>query len=90
MFQEITALHQQVREYVEQQEPAYKVTSIDGYSTTGYMCTLANQDEYIHVRTDIRFRVSGIQAGARYKRISCDVHVTSDGQLFMGDRLVSI
>ncbi len=91
-FEQIEAMHQQVREYVEQQEPYYKVTSIDGYATSTYMPTLASRGEvlprqdFILAEITMRFRVSASYINSR---LTCDVLVTSEGKLHMGDRLVS-
>ena len=89
------ALHQQVREYVEKEEPDYKVTCIDEYATTNYMPALHSQyeispahAEFVLAEVKMRFRVQ-----ARYlasnRRLSCEVFVTSDDKFYMGDRLVS-
>ena len=91
-FEQIEAMHQQVREYVERKEPDYKVTEIDAYFTTSYMSTLASQgevlprQEFILVEIKARFRVN-----ARYinKRLTCDVWVLDNGTLHIGDQLVS-
>ena len=42
-FEQIEAMHQAVREYVEQQEPEYKVVSVDLNATSEYKQTLASQ-----------------------------------------------
>src|SRR5260370_31048748 len=89
-FEQIEAMHQQVREYVEQQEPDYKVVSVDGYATSTYMSTLASQGEvlprqdFILAEVTMRFRVH-----ARYISLTCDVWVLPNGKLHMGDRMVS-
>ena len=89
------ALHQQVREYVEKEEPEYKVTCIDEYATTNYLPTMQSQyeispanAEFVLAEVKMRFRVQ-----ARYlasnRRLSCEVYVTNNDKLYMGDRLVS-
>ncbi len=95
-FEQVKAMHQLVRTFVENHEPMYKVTSIDGYATTNYMPTLGNQQEISPSRAEfvlaeiaMRFRVSARYLGSN-KGLSCDVYVTSDGNLYMGDRLMSI
>ena len=91
-FEQIETMHQAVREYVEQQEPTYKVTTIDGYATSEYRPTLASQGEvlprqdFILAEVTIRFRVN---ASYITQRLTCEVFVTSEGKLHMGDRLVS-
>ncbi len=95
-FEQIEAMHQQVREYVESLEPDYKVTSIDGYFTTEYVPSgkfplvpdLDKMPEYVLLKIQARFRVSAEYLGG-VKRLSCEVNVMSNGQLFTGDRLVS-
>ncbi len=92
-FEQIEAMHQQVREYVEAQEPYHKVTSIDGYATSTYMPTLASQGEvlprqdFILAEVTMRFRVH-----ARYinKRLTCEVYVMNDGKLYLADQVIHI
>lgn len=92
-FEQIEAMHQQVREYVEKMEPDFKVTVIDGYLTTNYAPTLASQGEFLPLQDFIltevkaRFRV---HASYINKRLSCDVYMMDNGNLHTGDRLVSI
>ncbi len=94
-FEQVKAMHQQVRTFVENHEPMYKVVSIDGYVTTNYMPTLRNQQEFppshaefILTEIMMRFRVSARYLGSN-QGLSCDVYVTSEGKLHMGDRLMS-
>ena len=92
-FEQIEAMHQQVREYVEQKEPDYKVVEIDAYFTTSYMSTFASQGEvlprqdFILAEIKARFRVN-----ARYinKRLTCEVSVMNDGKLYLSDQVIHI
>ena len=94
-FEQIEAMHQAVREYVEEQEPDYKVVSVDSSATSEYKQTLASQgeihpkyQEYILAEIQLRFKVHAFyQAGRRH--LSCDVWVLPNGVLHMGDRLVN-
>jgi hypothetical protein len=99
-FEQIAAMHQQVREYVEKMEPDYKVVTVDGYTTSEYRQDLASQGEihpkyahFILAEVQLRFKVSARHVTAYTGNIShrliCDVLVTSDGTLHTGDRLVS-
>jgi hypothetical protein len=97
MLEQITALHEQVREYVEQLEPGYKVTTVDGYTTSDYMLPLGkyreidpNKVEYVHALTVVSFTVSAEYVPDRHRKLRVDVWVTSDGKLYTGDRLMSI
>jgi hypothetical protein len=95
-FEQIEAMHQQVREYVEKMEPNYKVVSIDSSASSEYKQTLASQgeihpkyQEYILAEIQLRFKVHAFyKAGNRH--LSCDVWVLPNGMLHMRDRLVSI
>ena len=94
-FEQIEAMHQQVREFVEQQEPIYKVVSIDSEASSEYKQTLKSRgeihpdyQEYILAEIQLRFKVHAFyQAGNRH--LSCDVWVLDNGTLYMGDRLES-
>lgn len=92
MFEQITALHQQVREYVEQLEPGYKVTSIDGYSTTKYKVTKDTEweihPEYVHEFTDIDFKVLAVSSPGIRQVLEIKIYVVND-QLVVGDRVMS-
>jgi hypothetical protein len=94
-FEQIEAMHHQVREWVEQKEPEYKVLSIDGYATSEYRQTLESQgeihpkyQEYILAEIQLRFKVHALSG--RRRHLSCDVFVLSNGTLHMGDRLVNL
>jgi hypothetical protein len=79
-FEQIEAIHQQVREYVEKMDPEYKVVSVDSEASSEYKQTTEIQ---------LRFKVHAFyKAGNRH--LSCDVWVLPNGVLHMGDRLVSI
>lgn len=99
-FEQIEAMHQQVREYIEAQEPEYKVISIDGSATSEYRQDLESQGEihpryanFILAEIQLRFRVSArhvtAYTGNISQRLTCDVFVTSEGKLHMGDRMIS-
>src|SRR5258708_1479146 len=73
-FEQIEVMHQAVREYVEEQEPDYKVVSVDSSATSEYKQTLASQgeihpkyQEYILAEIQLRFKVHAFyQAGRRH------------------------
>lgn len=94
MLDHIAMMHQQVREYVEHEEPEYKVTSIVGDAETDYAPSLASRressPEYILVRNRIRFRVSAMHVELSYKTLSCEVRVTEEGKLCMMDSHVKV
>jgi hypothetical protein len=95
-FEQIEAMHQAVREYVEAQEPEYKVVSIESTATSEYKQTLESQgeihpkyQEYILAEIQLRFKVHAYyQAGRRH--LDLEVWVLSNGMLHMGERTISI
>jgi hypothetical protein len=88
MFEEITALHQQVREYVEGLEPEYKVMQIEGDSTTKYKTSLASEGEYVHAFTDIDFKVQAVSSPGIRQILEIRIYVVND-KLVEGDRVMS-
>ena len=93
MFEEITALHEQVREYVEQLEPGYKVVKIEGCTTTDYKPPLDQQreihPEYIHVFTDMHFKVLAAHTPSQRRLLTFTIYVVND-KLVVGERVPSI
>jgi hypothetical protein len=89
IFEPITALHQQVREFVEQAEPNYRVIDIQGQTTTNYMVTHDTMDElqpykkFVHCYTGMRFQVTAVYL---HYTLKVEVHVDSDGQLLVTGR----
>ena len=86
IYQPITALHQQVREFVEKEHPNYKVIGVWGSTTTNYMSTLETKDEaphlqnYIHCYTGMEFRVTAVYVGIT---MYIEVGVDSDGRMLI-------
>jgi hypothetical protein len=95
-FKQIEAMHEQVRKFVEEQEPDFKVVSVDGYSGTSYMPPLHGQGEispkhaeFVLTEIKLRFRVDArYLASNKRGRLDCDVYVTSDGKLYMADQVL--
>lgn len=88
-FEQIQAMHQKVRDFVETHHPSFYVTSIDAYATTYYQQTLASlgePDTYILSEIQIRFRVSALSLLSQH--LVCDVFMASDGTLYLGDQLM--
>lgn len=95
LFQQIQAMHQQVREFVEAQEPEFKVTSIDAYPTTTYMAPLHALGEidpkfvdFVLTSVNLRFRVEALRL-AGHMRLNCEVFVMSDGGLYFANPIMS-
>ena len=91
-FEQIEAMHQQVREYVEQQEPIYKVIAIESTATSEYKQTLKSQgeihpdyQEYILTDIQLQFKVNAYYSAGR-RLLSCKVWVLDNGTFHMGDR----
>ena len=87
-FAQITAMHQQVRTFIEQAYPTLKVLPVSGYPSTEYACPLDKQGEidparaeYVLCFVNVRFRVETLYlAGKRH--LTCEVFVQSDGTLY--------
>lgn len=88
MFEQITALHQQVREFVEKEEPNYSVTSITEYSETTY--TIRDIPRYLLTKRTAHFSVQMIHTATNRYTLSLDVEVAEvlggNGQLFIAKR----
>ena len=93
-FEQIEAMHQQVRDYVEKREPLYKVVSISGEAISEYRQTLESRGEihpkyqdYILAQIQLRFKVHAVSGSSH---LSCDVFVLPNGMLHMGDRIFNL
>ena len=91
LFEQITALHQQVRAFVEKEYPTFKVTSVNGYPATTYMSSLRGlgeidpaRAEFVLVEVNVRFRVEAIYRPNR-TRLNCEVFVLNDGTLYFAN-----
>ena len=91
IFEQIEAIHQQVREYVEQAMPGYKVAEIEADFTTTYKPTLASQGEFLP-RQD--FILAEINAQFRVNAyfindiLECKVYIMYDGKFYLDDRAI--
>lgn len=91
-FEQIEAMHQQVREFVEQQEPDYKVAEIEAEITTSYKPKpvvieerVWPRQEFILAEITAHFRVN-----AHYlnRILDCKVYVLPDGKLYLTDQVI--
>ena len=89
IFEDITALHEQVRQYVEGLEPGYKVTEIEGTSSTQYKLPLDKEwdihPEYVHTFTDMSFKVQAVSPPRQRQILKMKIYVVND-QFLVGDR----
>src|SRR6266487_2310275 len=87
---QIIALHQQIRELVEEDLEGFRVTRIDSYANTDYQRPLmpssplipgtVPEPEYVLAYTGLRFRVVLVhEHSGQSKTVNLDV--TSDGRL---------
>ena len=86
IFEQVEAMHQQVREFVEKEYPEFKVTRITAESTTQYaqpIHALLENPDYILTENNPRFRVQC----ENYIRetLDCEVFVTNDGEIRTGN-----
>lgn len=90
IFEQVEAMHQQVREFVEKEYLGFKVMSVMADSTTQYfppMHALGENPEYILLGCIPRFRVQcRNQIGSR---LDCEVLVRKDGALKIGNMSAS-
>ena len=92
-FEQIEAMHQAVREYVEAQEPDYKVAEIEADFTTSYKPTLASKGEFLprqdFVLTEIKaqFRVNAYYIN---KVLEYKLYVMPDGKLYLANQEIYI
>lgn len=77
IYQQIEAIHQQVREFIEKEYPGYQVTEVSNVSSTEYLKPLGDAARVLG-RVLAAFSVDGINA-EQTKEISCDVLVGFDG-----------
>ena len=87
IFEQVEAMHQQVREFVEKQEPECKVISVSGYTDTKYVCPLDKIDEihpayveYTLSEVKVRFLVNAWYLAKRIQ-LDSEVCIMSDGSL---------
>jgi NH3-dependent NAD+ synthetase len=99
-FEQIEAMHQQVREYVEKMEPKYKVAEIEATFTTSYKAKRISPEEalaslgkalprqdFILTEIKARFRVNAYYID---KLLDCEILVMSDGNLYLADQKIHI
>jgi len=90
-FEQIEAMHQQVREFVEHAEPDYKVAEIEACFTTSYKPTLASKGEVLPRRDFILTEVNAhFRVNAHYinRILECKVYVMPDGKLYLADQVI--
>src|SRR5579859_2599807 len=89
VIQEVSAIHQQAREYVEQEHPGYKVTKVYSAGDSAYMPTMGTQwsahPEYVLTLADVRFTVTArkdpmtpVSDPGQPKEITCYLRVAND------------
>ncbi len=92
-YEQIEAMHQAVREYVEELEPDYKVAEIEASFTTSYKPTLASQGEVLprreFVLTEIQARFH-VNAYYINKVLEYKIWVMHDGKLHIANKDIHI
>lgn len=93
IYQHITTVHQQVREfvqsYLEERSMPYIVTNIEGNSRSNYAPTLKTRDDLIpqYILTEVRetFKVDA-ESPRGHTRVGFEVLIDGNGKLRMGMR----
>ncbi len=93
-FKQIEAMHQTAREFVEKEHPDFKVVDVSSYPVTSYCPPMHSivddlaKLEYVLYDMRLRFRVEAENL-SNLIRLTCEVFVTTDGQLIMRDQRLS-
>lgn len=95
-FEQIQAIHQEVRTFVEAQEPGCKITSIRGSTDTRYTPMpesmyelLADHANFVLFDVQVQFYVEGHYL-ANHHTLSCEVFIRSDGTLHLARQRIGL
>jgi hypothetical protein len=92
IFEQIEAMHQQVREFVEHAEPDYKVAEIKADFTTSYKPKpivieegVWPHQDFILTEITAQFRVNAYSGN---DVLECKVYVFPDGKFYLADQAI--